>query len=121
MRKDDNNGPLCGDTARTLGVRYGDPNRFDIEVTDNEMVKPNTGGMSVSPDRADNLPRFRRKDPIWIINSDVLSEFGLQYRPDPENDKHGFIEPDKEMKLSVYLEALSSTQAYWRLYNDRIK
>src|SRR5262245_48897386 len=75
MREDPGGGPAIGPTARTLGVRPG----VDIPVTSGQ-VQPNTGGMSVAPDRPENLPPLRRppayggsgKDPVWAIRTDQL-------------------------------------------------
>lgn len=47
---------MIGETARTLGLGKG----IDIPVTGQELVKPETGGMSVSPDSPFHLPKHRR-------------------------------------------------------------
>ncbi|HEW98667.1 MAG: hypothetical protein DRR16_01090 [Candidatus Parabeggiatoa sp. nov. 3] len=111
--------PMVGETARTLGIRKG----IDISVI-SDQVKPNTGGMSVSPPPPYNLPTHRRpaafggtgKDPVWEINLVCLSTFQLQYRPDPHQpNKHGFIEPIKEMPLEDYQQAIVATLHEWSL------
>src|SRR6266545_1706182 len=55
MREDAAGGPAIGPTARTLGVRPA----VDVPVSSGQ-VRPNTGGMSVAPDRPENLPFLRR-------------------------------------------------------------
>jgi hypothetical protein len=111
--------PMGGATARTLGIREG----IDILVI-SDQVKPNTGGMSVSPSPLYNLPTHRRpaafggtgKDPVWKINVNCLSAFQLQYRPDPHQpNKHGFIEPITEMPLEEYQQAIVATLHEWIL------
>lgn len=111
--------PMLGATARTLGIREG----IDILVS-SDQVKPNTGGMSVSPPPPYNLPTHRRpaafdgtgKDPVWEIKLVCLSAFQLQYRPDPHQpNKHGFIEPIKEMPLEDYQQAIVATLHEWSL------
>ncbi|WP_141698985.1 hypothetical protein [Candidatus Marithrix sp. Canyon 246] len=51
MKISANSLPVVGATARTLGIREG----IDILVISGK-VKPNTGGMSVSPPPPYNLP-----------------------------------------------------------------
>ena len=38
---------------------------------------------------------------------------GLCLRPDPNNDKHGFVEPDAVMPTADYQQALAATQNEW--------
>jgi hypothetical protein len=87
----------------------------------NEMVQPRQGGLSVSPFDPMNLPRHRRpaefggtgRDPVWIIEE---SGFGteLQYRADPLNPGHGFVEPSHPMTLADFESAVALTQPAWR-------
>jgi len=110
--------PAVGSSARTLGARFD-----DIEVDDDGLVRPGTGGISVAPDEATNLPAHRLlpeyggtgKDPVWWIGEDDLGD-RLSYRPDPDPDtpNHGFIEPAHTMTFEEYQQALQSTQARWR-------
>lgn len=108
--------PKLGDSARTLGARPG----TDIPV-EGGVVRPETGGMSVSPDTPANLPPHRRppslggtgKDPVWNMNSNDLPD-GLTYRPDPANPAgHGFVEPSRPMTYDEYQSLIHSTQGQW--------
>jgi hypothetical protein len=115
--------PVVGATARTLGIREG----VDILVI-SDQVKPNIGGMSVSPPPPYNLPIHRRpaafcgtgKDPVWQINVNCLSAFQLQYRSDPHQpNKHGFIEPITEMRFEEYQQAIVATLHEWTLTGEQ--
>jgi hypothetical protein len=107
--------PEVGPSGRTLGVR---PDDIPIE---NGLVRPNTGGMSVSPNSPYNLPPHRRppefggtgKDPVFCMGSSCLPD-GLQYRPDPANPTgHGFIEPSREMNFEEYQKLIEQTRPFW--------
>ena len=114
MREDRAGGPTVGPTARTLGVR---PN-VDIPVIAGQ-VRPNTGGMSVAPDRPENLHPLRRprayggsgKDPVWYISIDLLGG-DLQFRED--SARHGLIEPARTMSIDDLQKALAATKPYWK-------
>lgn len=124
MKKDSMNLPEVENSARGLGAR-----EYDIPVV-NSMVRPGTGGISVSPDSPLHLPRHRRpgslqgigKDPVWKMDSKWLSIFRLKYRPDPlKPSVHGFIEPAVEMTFSEYQRALASTKEMWKMVEIEIK
>src|SRR6266446_4882779 len=105
MREDPAGGPLVGPSARTLGVR---PN-VDIPVKAGQ-VQPNTGGMSVAPDRPENLHPLRRppalggsgKDPVWYIAVASLGS-DLEFRQDSAT--HGLIEPTRTMRIDEFQTA----------------
>jgi hypothetical protein len=40
---------------------------------------------------------------------------GLWLRPDPANSSHGFVEPEAEMSLGDYQQALADTRPLWRI------
>jgi hypothetical protein len=116
--KDDGEGePMCGPSARMLGVRpYG-----DLPISEDGMVAPETGGMSVALDDAQHLPPHRRPpefgghgdDPVWQIEEADLPD-SLTLRRDPDNpSRHGFIEPIEVMALSDYQEALATSRGIW--------
>lgn len=116
--KDDGAGvPSCGASSRELGVRL----EGDIPITENGMVEPETGGMSVALDDPINLPAHRRpekfggygRDPVWQIDHEDLP-IGLRLRPDPRNQSgHGFVEPIQRMRLKDYQDALATTRGFW--------
>jgi len=114
MREDPFGGPVIGPSARTLGVRP----HVDIVVVAGQ-VWPNMGGMSVAPDRPENLHPLRRppkyggsgKDPIWCIEATLLGN-DLQFRRD--SPTHGLIEPARAMLLDEYQQALQATTALWK-------
>jgi hypothetical protein len=122
MKQDPNGFPVVEESARGLGVRYNKDVQ-DIPVL-NGQVKPAMGGMSVTPHTPYNLSSYRRPPefggtgsaPVWQIKPDCLSNFNLQYRPDPNNsDTHGFIEPKEEMSFLEYQQALAATINMWKL------
>ena len=114
MREDPSGGPQVGPTARTLGVRSG----VDIPVTAGQ-VRPNGGGMSVAPDRPENLHPLRRppacggfgRDPVWCLDLARLSG-DLRFRQD--SPTHGLIEPARAMSLDQLQEALAKTAPSWQ-------
>lgn len=113
MREDRAGGPLIGPTARTLGVRPG----VDVPVVAGQ-VRPHTGGMSVAPDRPENLHPLRRpaayggsgKDPLWGLCLDDLGS-DLVFRQD--SAKHGLIEPAHNMPELDYQQRLADTKPFW--------
>jgi hypothetical protein len=74
----------------------------------------------VAPDDPGNLPPLRRppilggsgKDPAREIDTYDLGP-DLQFRPDPDNTGHGFIEPARPMALAEYEQALAVTREKW--------
>jgi hypothetical protein len=115
---DDGGKPLIAQTARGLGVRDG-----EIDVDDDDIVSPDSGGPSVALYSPENLPEHRRprslaggtgSDPVWEIEDSELGE-RLACRIDPEMpDTHGFLEPVRPMPLAEYQEALAETRDLWR-------
>jgi hypothetical protein len=113
MREDPGGGPLVGPTARTLGVRPG----YDIPIVGG-LVSPGTGGLSVAPDRPENLPEHRRspqfggtgKDPVWEIDVDFLGG-DVVFRQD--KPAHGLFEPAREMSIDEFQRALADLAPRW--------
>src|SRR6266568_9610454 len=105
---------MVGPSARTLGVRLN----VDIVVVAGQ-VQPGAGGMSVAPDRPENLHPLRRppayggfgKDPIWCI---AVASLGadLQFRQDTMT--HGLIEPARTMSIMELQNSLAATKANWK-------
>lgn len=122
---------MAGSDARMLGVRVP----VDIQVDENGIVHPHTGGMSVAPRPADlpphRIPRRLRGQPgmAAAVGSDTLRiwRFGdgefvqskvqekLQLRIDGRDRRHGLVEPDAIMQLSEFSAALAATQPAWKI------
>jgi hypothetical protein len=118
MREATDGLPIVEQSSRGLGVRPG----IDIAAIDGaELVFPGDGGPSVAPDDPRNLPRHRRpaefggtgKDPVWSIDEDDLGAL-LVFRVDPDNPKHGYIEPARPLNVDSMQQALKSTRPNWR-------
>jgi hypothetical protein len=115
MREDHSGAPMIGPTARTLGVRP----HVDVLLDAAGLIQPGTGGLSVAPDRPENLHPLRRppafggtgKDPVWYINADLLPG-DLQFRQDSLT--HGLIEPRMPMSLADFQDALARTRTAWK-------
>lgn len=62
MRPAEDGSPRLGPTPKTLGARPAGPTGEDgdIAVGEDGMVRPETGGMSVSPPPAENIVPYRR-------------------------------------------------------------
>jgi hypothetical protein len=44
---------------------------------------------------------------------------GLSLRPDPDKpEEHGFVEPDAQMSLDAYRQALAATRDQWERAED---
>jgi hypothetical protein len=117
MRKDESGRPRCGAQGSLLGARSG----RDIIPDASNLVGRGTGGMSVTPDDPKLLPPHARPErlgglgklPIFGLKTDRLGE-ALAYRADPDApDRHGFVEPSRQMPFEDYQAALAGTQRDW--------
>jgi hypothetical protein len=117
MMDDGEGQPVCGPSARKLGVRL----EGDIRIPDDGIVEPGTGGMSVGLDDPMNVRPHRRpsefggfgRDPLWRIDEADLPD-RLVMRPDPEDpSRHGFVEPIERMSLAEYQEVLATSRGFW--------
>jgi hypothetical protein len=124
MKMGEDDLPEVGPTGRTLGARVP-PNKYvDIRPDSEDMVHPNTGGMSASPDSVYNLDDFHRpqeydgkgKDPVWCIYE---CDLGPNLKFNPDTSKHGFIEPVSVMSEPMYQEELAATRERWHLYHGQ--
>jgi hypothetical protein len=115
MKKAADDTPETGESARKLGARP----EIDIPLDYAGDVEPGVGGMSVSPDSPENLPRHRRPpeyggtglDPVWMMDSEDLSE-RLVFRPDPgDPHRHGFVEPETRMVPQIRVGPGSDTRS----------
>jgi hypothetical protein len=118
MRPDENGLPTLGSSASTLGVRLNK----DIFLKDDGLVHPRTEGMSVAPDRPENIFQPLRpkelggggRNPAYGIDVGDLGP-SLTFRRDPRKPtSHGFIEPAYPMEFEEYESSILSTAAAWR-------
>jgi len=95
----------------------------DVNVSVTGIILPGTGGMSVAPDRPENLHQSFKPSrfggtgskPVWVLDvADLPKE--LVYRPDPKKPStHGFIEPAVSCTRIDYEKALASLADKWVL------
>jgi hypothetical protein len=109
--------PTLGRSRRALGVVV-EGLRPDIPVTPDGLVKPRTGGMSVSVDDPTGLPPHRLPVSMHGYSLDVLFSLDSAVLPGelaerPDRLPHAVIEPASVMQLCVYEEALGSTRISW--------
>lgn len=118
--------PKIGDAAMCLGVRPG-----EVPVNPAGFVGPGTGGLSVYDALrsipAGMLPKRLRSLIPGAVNSNNLTVWALGEGPfaegpiadefvlriDPDDPKHGFIEPRDIMPLGEYQSALARTVDSW--------
>jgi hypothetical protein len=123
MTPDVNGLPQTGRSARMLGVRIPE----DIAADEKGFVNPETGGMSVSPNSAWNIPPHRRPrgvgkgssgridDCIYSLMNTALPIDKLIVRLDPEYPlRHAFVEPAIVMPLAGYESELAATRNDWK-------
>lgn len=111
-------GPMIGTGPSMLGARVP----IDIRPDKLGKVHSSQGGISVAPDDPAGLPpHFRPSDlggfgalPIYSISTNALG-LVLRFRRDSKKpDRHGFVEPLREMLLEQYQKALAETKAEWK-------
>jgi len=134
VMKKDGDKPLLGETASALGVRVP----RDIVPGADNVVSPDSNGMSVTPSIAALIRMPARMVPVrlkpfvpgaagnddlfawsmgqgkWAENGEPLAP-GLQLRPDPTDDQHGFVEPNVAMLLDEYRAAIAATRNLWQV------
>jgi len=106
--------PIVEPTARGLGARPG----VDIPVDSNGMVHPGTGGISVAPGSAANLPPHRRPESLGGTGKDCACVLKTANLPKTlkyvqDGATHGTIQPSISMTLPDYQAALGSTRDKW--------
>ena len=134
VMKRDGDFPRIGPTSNSLDVRIS----RDIEPDENDLVKPQGKGMSVSPsmrsipsilvprrlcrDRPDLSKAASGSDNQFVWSMGVgpfvaaKVERGLNLRPDqPAGAKHGVVEPAEIMHIDSYREALHATREQWSI------
>ena len=115
MKADPSGLPLCGDTARSLGVRVP----IDIATDADGLVHPGTGGMSTAPDDPLLLPPHRRPrsllgtgpDPVFGL---PVGDIGQALQTRQDTPRHAFVEPADSMELPFYVHALQATRPRWK-------
>lgn len=106
--------PKVGTSMTTLGVRVR-----DLHPRLSGLVDPLEGGVSVTPEGHEHLPRAallqlnRGKGTLFALDTDTLPK-ELVYRPDPDDDHHGFIEPASPTKFESYQRAVQGTSDLWQ-------
>jgi hypothetical protein len=128
LMKSDGDRPSIGTASMMLGVR---PDDRDIPVLPDGTVAPGTGGLSVYAALRDlparMIPRRLRglipkatgsdKLCVWAMGEGPFAPGGiapkLTLRVDPNDPRHGFIEPEVIMTLAEYQEVLAATQDQW--------
>ena len=114
--------PKVGRSGRELGVRTAGPTR-DLPLSQDGMVEPGTGGMSVALDAARNLPKPRLprslggegRDPVFRMFTDYVPRT-LLLRLD--RYPHALIEPGRRCPLPDFESALTGTRSLWSKAHD---
>ena len=109
--------PRVGRSGRELGVRIDGPVR-DIPVGEDGMVEPETGGMSVALDAAENLPKPRLprllggegRDPVFtMFAGEIPGTLALR----PDRYPHALVEPGCRCALRDFESDLAGTRPFW--------
>ena len=114
--------PKVGRSGRELGVRVEGPTR-DLPVGHDGTVDPQTGGMSVALDAAQNLPKPRLprslggegRDPVFTM---FTAEVPRSLVVRPERYPHALVEPGRRCPLRDFESDLASTRSLWSKSND---
>lgn len=119
MFADDDGLPLLGTGSGVLGVRS-----IDLPPDNTGSVHPMNGGVSVTTDVATLPPHLRPATkvgglwdgPVFVMLSAELPET-LTLRQQGKKLAHHVIEPTQSMLIQVYVDAVNSTRACWRIAN----
>lgn len=129
--------PLVGASKKALGVEIGSGRNDDLRGDAKGLVRPETGGMSVSPTWRDlpghRIPRRLRvlcpkatgNDyfDCWqfgdgpFIDETITEELSLR----TDHLSHGVVEPSHEMSASHYQAALAATRENWSLVPETVR
>lgn len=117
MRAADDGKPVLGRSLSTLGVRPD----HDLPVDADGCVEPATGGMSVTPDRVEDvpptlLPRVlggEGRHPLFVVDVDQLPAT-LTVRVD--KPKHANVEPAARTAFEAYELEVQNTRTFWEIY-----
>ena len=114
MAQAENGEPKVGTRMTALGVRVR-----DLHPRLSGLVDPLEGGVSVSPEGREHLPDTaglvldEGRGIVFALDTDSLPR-SLNYRPDPDDESHGFIEPASTTKFEVYQRAVKGTGDLWK-------
>ena len=114
--------PKAGRSSRELGIRIDGQIR-DLPVGEDGTVEPETGGMSVALDAAQNLPKPRLprslggegRDPVFTMRRANVPET-LILRVD--RYPHALVEPIRRCLLVEFESDLASTRPFWGRVHD---
>lgn len=117
MRPAEDDKPEVGRSLSTLGVRPG----HDLPVDDTGGVAPGTGGMSVTPDRVEDLPPTllpralggEGRHPLFVVAVDQLPAT-LTVRVDKPT--HANVEPAARSSFEAYELEVQKTRTSWEIY-----
>jgi|GEM_PF-5033347 len=115
MRPDEDGFPKLGASLSTLGVR---PNK-DIKVAADGTVHPESGGMSVTPDRWKDVPHplmprelgGEGRHPLFCLLASSLPD-SLTARID--RTRHANVEPVEACHFEDFNGAVQATRLGWR-------
>jgi len=121
MRAEADRKPAVGASATCLGARPG----IDLPVEAEGLVRPRTGGMSVTADDPREIDRVRRprarggesRHPLFLLDAALLP-VSLACRPIPPPLSHHAVEPTARCPFEDYQAALASTRDDWRYVDD---
>ena len=117
MKEDIDGKPLVGSSSSKLGVRIEGQYR-DIPINEDGTVHPKTGGMSVTPDTPEGLPKRRLpkslggegRDPVFSFEViDLPSTLALRR----DKPSHALVEPSKSCLFEEYEQNLHGTREDW--------
>lgn len=117
MRPADDGKPALGRSLSTLGVRPD----HDLPVDADGCVAPVTGGMSVTPDRVEDVPPTllpralggEGRHPLFKVAVDQLPPT-LAVRVD--KPKHANVEPAARCVFEAYELEVQKTRTFWEIY-----
>lgn len=127
MKRANDQKPLLGRTARTLGVRvqpHGEVSgegAADVYPDCAGYISPGRG-MSVAMDDPSYLPRHRKprslggegRDPVFALRTDLITGALSLFEDAPP---HAVIEPSERCRLTSYETALAHTRDSWEPCN----
>lgn len=135
--KSDGQYPLVAASKNALGAVIGGGRNDDLPGDANALVRPKSGGMSVSPTWRDlpghRIPRRLRALCPKATGNDLMDcwQFGdgpftdgtvassLSLRTDQLT--HGVVEPSREMPAQEYQAALAATRENWNLVPETVR